>query len=267
MAPRVSLVVPAFNEPLDVLAQSLGSIRQQTFADFECLVVDESSDAALAQGCRALCSEDPRFRYIRPAQRLGLAGSLNLGLQEAKGELVARFDSDDVCLPERLALQVSFLDAHPEVGVLGGALEVVSEQGQTLAFRDYPQDHTTIERRMQFTNAIAHPTVMLRRSVLLAHGGYGPEFRSAEDLELWLRLLNRGVRFANLGAVLVRYRQDSTVRNRQNWVFNRRARMRNLHLRHLPLRLAGIAAVTVWAWLPQWVQERAFKSLLLRDGR
>lgn len=261
------MVVPAFNEPTEVLAQSLASIGSQTFADFECLVVDESTDPGLAETCRALCAEDPRFRYINPPRRLGLAASLNLGIQQARGEYIARFDSDDVCMPERLALQVAYLDAHPDVGVLGGGLEIMAEDGRTLAYRDYPRDHRTIERRMHSTTAVAHPTVMLRRSLFEVHGGYATDFRFAEDLDLWLRLLNRGVRFANLGDVLVRYRQDSIVRNPRHWQFNRRARLRNLHVRHLPLRLAGIAAVTLWAWLPVSLQERVFKPLLLRHAR
>ncbi len=261
------MVVPSFNEPTEALAQSLASIRGQTFADFECLVVDESTDPAAAEVCLKCCAEDPRFCYIHPPERLGLAASLNLGIQVARGEYIARFDSDDICMPDRLALQVAYLDAHPDVGVLGGGLEIMAEDGRTLAYRDYPGDHRTIERRMQSTTSVAHPTVMLRRALLQLHGGYSTEFRFAEDLDLWLRLLNRGVQFANLHEVLVRYRQDSTARNPRHWQFNRRARVRNLHARHLPLRLAGIAAVSLWTWLPVSLQERVFKHLLLRHAR
>jgi len=265
-APRVSVVVPAFNEPAAVLAQSLNSVRAQTFGDFECLVIDESTDAALAQACREACAGDTRFHYVRPSTRLGLAASLNHGFGLARGELVARFDSDDICVPERFALQVAFLDAHPEVDVLGGGLEIMSEDGRTLAFRDYPPDHATIERRFHATTPVAHPTVMLRKSVVQRHGAYNPAFRFAEDLDLWLRLLNQGIRFANLPHVLVRYRQDNTSRKPTHWQYNRQARVRNFSARQLPLRLAGLLAVTFWSWLPPWVQQRVFKPLLFRHA-
>jgi glycosyltransferase involved in cell wall biosynthesis len=262
--PRVSVVVPAFNESAAALAESLGSLRAQTFLDFECLVVDESTRPDLAQACRLACKIDRRFRYVHPPTRLGLAASLNLGIGQARGELIARFDSDDVCLPHRLSLQVAYMDAHPEVGVLGGGLEIMSEDGRTLAFRDYPQDHATIEKRFQATTPIAHPTVMLRKSLIERHGGYDSSFRFAEDLDLWLRLLNHGVRFANLGSVLVRYRQDSTSRNTRHWQFNRRARMRNFSSRYLVWRVLGLLAIIVWAVLPASLQGRVFDGLLFR---
>jgi len=262
--PRVSVVVPAFNESAEVLAASLGSLRAQTYDDFECVVVDESTRPELAQACRAACELDPRFRYVHPSTRLGLAASLNYGIQLARGELIARFDSDDICMPERLAQQVVYMDAYPEVGVLGGGLEIIAEDGRTLAFRDYPQEHDAIEKRFQTTNAIAHPTVMLRKVLIERHGGYDADFRYAEDLELWLRLLNCGVRFMNLGSVLVRYRQESTARNRHHWQFNRRARWRNFSSRYLPWRVAGLLAVSAWALLPARLQEPVFKGLLFR---
>lgn len=262
--PRVSVVVPSFNEPAPVIRQSLASVAAQTFDDFECLVVDDSTDAQAAATCRALCEQDVRFRYLRPEQRLGLAGSLNLGIAQARGELIARFDSDDLCLPDRLAQQVAFMAANPEVDVLGGGLEIIDEGGRTLAFRSYPPTHDEIERRIHFTTTIAHPTVIMRRRVIDAAGGYDPAFRFAEDLDLWLRLLNRGARFANLPEVLVRYRQQNTRRSPRHWRFNLRARTRNFGLRRLPQRLLGLAAIALWISLPDAVQERLFHRLVLR---
>lgn len=264
--PRVSLVVPAFNEPLDVITQSLDSVRAQTFTDFECIVIDESTDPAAAAACQALCERDNRFRYVHPPQRLGLAASLNLGISMARAPLLARFDSDDICVPDRLMQQVAFMDAHPEIGVLGGGLEIIDETAQTLAYRAYPTDHEVIERKLQTTTPIAHPTVMLRRALVEQHGGYDIGFRFAEDLDLWLRLANRGVRFANLSTVLVRYRQQHTSRNPRHWEFNLRARMRNFTTRHLPHRVLGLCIILVWGKLPLGFQQRVFHGLLLRKG-
>ena len=265
--PKVTVVIPAFNEPSDVLALSLNSVAAQTFSDFECLVIDESTDVASATACRDFCAQDKRFRYFHPESRLGLAASLNLGISLAQGELIARFDSDDVCMPNRLALQVAYMAAHPDVEVVGGGLEIINEAGKTLAFRDYPVDHATIARRFQTTTPIAHPTVMVRKYIFDRHGGYDPSFRFAEDLDLWLRLLNQGVRFANLKEVLVRYRQQNTRRNSVHWRFNLRARTRNFSTRELPMRLVGICAMAVWGSLPAWVQERVVYGLLLQRSK
>lgn len=267
ITPKVTIVIPAFNEPSDVLALSLGSVASQTFNDFECLVIDESTDPASARACRDFCAQDNRFRYVHPATRLGLAASLNLGISLAQGKLIARFDSDDVCMPNRLALQVAYMTAHPDVDVVGGALEIISEAGKILAFRDYPVDHTTIKRRFQTTTPIAHPTVMIRKHIFDRHGGYDPSFKFAEDLDLWLRLLNRGVRFANLKEVLVRYRQQHTRRNPVHWRYNLRARTRNFSMRELPMILVGICAIAVWGSLPAKVQELVVYGLLLRRSK
>jgi glycosyltransferase involved in cell wall biosynthesis len=261
--PRVSVVMPAFNEAADVMAASMDSLVVQTMGHFECIVIDESTQPEAAAACNALCKRDPRFHYIRPSTRIGLAGSLNLGIAMARASLIARFDSDDICLPYRFEHQVAFLDAHPEVGVLGGCLEIFSPEIGTIAIRHYPTDPTIIARRFQTTTAIAHPTVMMRKSILERFGGYDPSFRFAEDLDLWLRLLNHDVRFANLSEVLVRYRQQSTARDSKHWKFNLRARLGNFSHRHLPYRIAGVMAIAAWRLIPRTLQEHVFRKLLL----
>lgn len=264
VVPRITIVMPSFNEPADVLRESLDSVAAQTMGDFECLVIDESSQPEAAAACRMLCERDGRFRYVHPETRIGLAGSLNLGVSMARAPLIARFDADDICLPYRLERQVAFLDAHPDVDVLGGGLEIFTAEAGTIAIRDYPVDPDVIERRFQTTTPIAHPTVMMRKSVLDRFGGYDPSFRFAEDLDLWLRLLNHGVRFSNLPEVLVRYRQQSTARNPQHWKFNLRARTRNFSHSQFTLRVWGMLAIAAWRIIPKPIQKQVFRRLLLR---
>lgn len=263
-SPRVSIVMPSFNEALEVVRASLDSVRAQTMGDFECIVVDESTEAHLAEACRGYCERDERFIYIHPSERLGLARSLNLGLSRARGELVARFDSDDLCAPDRLALQVAYLDAHREVCVVGGALEIMDEDRATLAHRQYPISHRDIARGMQMTTTVAHPTVMFRRTLVDLHGGYNPDFRFSEDLDLWLRWINADVVFANLPQTLVRYRQQNTHRNHHHWRYNLRARVRNFARPYLLRRAAGICCIALWSTLPAPLQERVFRALMLR---
>ena len=264
--PLVSLVVPSFNESADIVTQSLRSVIDQSFGDFECIVVDESTDPVCAAACKSICEQDKRFRYIYPASKLGLAESLNEGMRLAKGKYIARFDSDDICMPDRLAQQVEFLDANPDIGVLGGGLEIIDEPGNTLAFRYYPQRHDAIEKKFQSTTALAHPTVMFRRELVIDAGGYDASFRFSEDLDLWLRLLNRKVNFANLSTILVRYRQQNTQRNKLHWSHNLRARRNNFSSRYFFRRIGGIIAIVVWSRLPSSIQGNLFRSFLLRKN-
>jgi glycosyltransferase involved in cell wall biosynthesis len=265
--PLVTVVVPSFNEDPHIVRASLESIRSQTFTEFECIVIDESTSPDLAQACRAVCAEDPRFIYVHPTERLGLPKSLNLGISKARGQLIARFDSDDICMPDRLALQVAFMQAHPGISVVGGALDIISDEGMFLAHRSYPQTSTAIAKGMQLTTTIAHPTVMYRKEAIEQHGGYNPDFRFAEDLDLWLRWMNAGLLFANLPQVLVQYRQDNTRRDQRHWHFNLRARTANFSGQHLVRRAIGITCIATWITMPKKAQELIFKKLILRRRR
>jgi glycosyltransferase involved in cell wall biosynthesis len=263
--PRLTIIVPSFNQPQKILKESLDSIIRQTFQDYECIVIDESTDSELADICKQTCSIDSRFKYYHPIHKLGLAGSLNYGLDIARSEWVARFDSDDICIKTRFEDQMAFLDRNHDVDVLGGGLEIINESGETIAYRDYPEKHRDIERKMQFTTPIAHPTVIYRRKKVLMAGGYNPSFRFAEDLDLWLRLINAGAKFANLKKTLVSYRQQNTNRQQRHWIFNLRARINNLSARYFFRRIAGVAAIAIWSILPQTIQEKMYKSLQLRQ--
>ena len=265
--PYVTVVVPSFNEDPHIIQASLESIRIQTFADFECIVVDESTNPELAEACQAFCALDSRFFYIHPNERIGLPKSLNLAISKARGQVIARFDSDDVCMPERLELQVAFLQSHPEISLVGGALEIISKEGKLLAQRSYPLLPIEIAKGMQLTTTIAHPTVMYRKVAIDQHGGYNTKFRFSEDLELWLRWINAGLQFANLPQVLVQYRQDNTRRGSGHWFFNLRARIANFNAQFLARRIIGIACIVSWVFMPKKLQEQIFKALVLRRRR
>lgn len=261
-APHISIIVPSFNELPAIMQESLSSIANQTFTNFECIVIDESTDVALATACRNKCAEDSRFIYVRPEKRLGLPGSLNLGLQLARAQWVARFDIDDICMPERLASQMAFLDRNPSVDVLGGAMEVMDESGEPIAYRRYPRTHDEIEKRIHFATPLGHPAVIFRRHTVMDAGGYNASLRFAEDLDLWLRLLNRGATFANLEDCLIRYRQHEPRRQFRHWSSNLSVRIANLRKRHILRRIAGMAFILVWSLTPPILQKTVYSKLV-----
>ena len=264
LSPQVSFIVPNFNEDPDILLNALKSVANQSYPNFECIVVDESTDKASADACRNFCNSDPRFKYFYPDSKLGLAASLNFGLRIARGEWAARFDSDDFCLPDRIKLQMEYLVLHPEIDLLGTGLEIMDAHGNTIAERIYPKSHKEIEWKMHFTTSIAHPTVIYRRQSIIDEGGYDSYFLNSEDLDLWLRLLNRGLRFGNLSQTLVRYRQQNLSRQRHHWVFNLKARIKNFSRRSIFYRSLGVLAIGIWLLVPLHIQGLIFKRYIIK---
>jgi len=266
--PLISCVVPCFNENIDILIKSLSSLRNQSFTDFECILIDESTAHDAAEACRSFCESDSRFIYIHPDSRLGLAASLNLGIQMARGLFVARFDSDDICRSDRLALQVEFLNENPEIAVVGSAIEIIDEHGGVIGRRSYPLKHANIQKKFIFSSAMAHPTVLFRKKVLGECGGaYDTSFAYSEDLELWLRLLNCGAKFANLPGALVQYRQDHTSRHKKHWRFNIKARLKNMSRPYAIRKFIGVVGIAIWSYLPRGVQQFFFRLIQLRCMR
>jgi glycosyltransferase involved in cell wall biosynthesis len=129
MNPKVSVVMPAYNAERFV-REALDSVLNQSFSDFELIIVDDCSKDGTWQILTEYAAADPRVVLVHNEQNLGEAGARNSGLQVARGEYIAAMDADDVLLPDRLMLQVNYLDAHPEVGVLAGqAIRIRSPEG------------------------------------------------------------------------------------------------------------------------------------------
>ena len=201
--PLVTVLLSTHND-LRFLPEAVDSILAQTLADFEFLVIDDGSTDGTREYLEAL--RDRRVRVVHHASNQGLTRSLNRGLSAAAGKFVARMDADDVAMPERLARQVEFLRAHPEVGVVGSSRVLVDERGQFVARAPAPEDDLSIRWKCLLGNPFAHPTVMLRLDVIDEERlRYDEAYQTAQDYELWTRLLpvTRG---ANLAEPLLRYR-------------------------------------------------------------
>lgn len=202
--PRVTVVMPVWNADPAQLREAVTSLVAQTLDDFELIVVEDPSDRLAGPVLESV--GDPRIRHVLGASRTSMATARNRGLACARAELVAMFDCDDVCEPQRLQKQVAFLEAHPEVAVVGCSLQIIGGDGKSQGWRDYPAAHAAILQAMPSYNPIGHPGVMLRKSVVESAGGYSETGEVCEDYELWCRLANSGARFANLPEPLVRYR-------------------------------------------------------------
>jgi glycosyltransferase involved in cell wall biosynthesis len=198
VAPAVSILM-GVRDGARWLRDAVESVWAQTCGDLELIVVDDGSTDATPDLLASF--RDPRLRVERQL-RAGLARALNRSLGLARGPLIARLDADDLALPERIARQRAFLDAHPEVGVLGTGAREVDADGRELRTIRPPQDDRAIRRALIRRNPFVHSSMMMRRALVEQVGGYDPSFPVAQDYDLWLRL--SGVtRMANLPEPLV----------------------------------------------------------------
>lgn len=204
--PRVSVLLALYNAGR-FLEPAVRSVLEQTYRDFEFLIVDDGSTDGSREWLRTLT--DPRVRLIEQ-QNAGQTVALNRAARESTGEYLARMDADDVCKPDRFAKQVAFLDAHPEVGVLGGAYEIIDHEGRLLRVQDQPADDAELQRRcLVGLVPICHPLVMMRRDIFERVGGFDEtQYPAAEDLDLWLRM-GEHAELACLPDVLLSYRMHA----------------------------------------------------------
>jgi glycosyltransferase involved in cell wall biosynthesis len=210
--PLISVCMPVYNAERYV-AEAIESILSQTFRDFEFLIIDDGSTDRSLTIIEQYAAVDKRIR-LSSGPNAGYVVRLNEMLEQARGDLIARIDADDIALSDRFARQVEFLRSHPEVDVVGGSQECIDSNGYLLAVWHAPQEHDEIEERaLAGAGPISHPCVMMRRKAVLDVGGYRVEMMPAEDFDLWLRMGERG-RLANLPDLIMRYRvHESSVTN------------------------------------------------------
>lgn len=253
--PRVSVVVTVWNPDPAFFPEAIRSILGQTFTDFELLILDDPGPRSAREQLANI--HDARIRFISYPNRVHLVEKAQRGIVEARAELIARLDADDLMEPDRLAKQVTFLDSHPEVAVLGSQLRLIDEKGQELGYRVYPTTHAAIRKTLPRWNAIAQPAVMFRKAPALAAGGYfGPDF--VEDFDLWSRMAVRGEGFANLPEARTRYRihGDASKSTRLRHVLTE---TQNIKKRHFGAEMGVIDRLRLFAermmlWLPAaWV--------------
>ena len=208
--PAISVLMPCYNTA-DTIEEALESLSGQTFSDFEIVAVDDGSTdkaAAILQGWQR---RDPRLRVIHQAHA-GILVALNRGLAACRAPLVARMDGDDRCPPERLASQAAFLEANPQVDVVGCLVEGFPTGQVREGYRVYMDwlnslvTDEDIRREIFVESPLAHPSVMFRRAAVEQSGGY-QDRGWAEDYDLWLRFYLQGRQFGKVPQVLLAWRE------------------------------------------------------------
>ena len=203
MSPKVSVIMSVYNGE-KYLRESIDSMLGQTFTNFEFIIINDGSTDSTPTIINSYT--DPRILCLHNKQNIGLTRSLNRGLKLARGEFVARQDSDDVSLPDRLATQISYLQRNKQVGLLGTAYYVIDSQGtHTNIFRQ-PETDSQIRWQMLFLSAFCHTSVMFRSKFFVTcESVYDESLQYSQDFELWTRLLSC-TNVANLQIPLVKLR-------------------------------------------------------------
>jgi glycosyltransferase involved in cell wall biosynthesis len=188
MEPKVTVVMPCLNERR-YLGRSIGSIQGQSFAGWELIVIDDGSTDGSAEFVEELGKQDGRIKLVRNRLSHGTANALNVGIQIAKGEYIARLDADDEAHPDRLGLMTKYLDGRPEVGVVGCGLEKRRWRDGVVYDREYqrmPDSHDALVRSLGRMVAIG-ANCMVRTAVIERVGGYNPCIGAEEELEFVIR--------------------------------------------------------------------------------
>ena len=211
--PRVSIVMPVYNGE-EYLCEAIDSIIAQSFKDWEFIIINEyGSNEKTSEILYKYTSQDKRIKVIQNDTKLGISASLNIGLKNAKGEYIARMDSDDISLPQRIEKQVAYMDLYPEIAMCGTKVEVFGDKKFDWYVEINPNQITT---DILFYSPCVHPTVMFRSSVLREYSlKYNESYRATEDYDLFSRICQTH-KVSNVDEVLFRYRlmnANATFRN------------------------------------------------------
>lgn len=203
---KVTVLMSVYNGE-KYLREAIDSILNQTFRNFEFLIINDGSTDRTAEILESY--NDPRIKIINNERNMGLTKSLNKGLKMARGEYIARMDADDISEPNRLKKQVEFLDMHPSIGVVGINSYIIDESGNILTKMERPTSHEKIIAKILGENQMVHGSLMMRKKLLETRGYYDEEFVLAQDYELLLRLSSI-TKLANLSEQLHRWRRDTS---------------------------------------------------------
>ena len=265
MTPLVSVIMPVFEPHPVYFRQAIDSILEQTFTDFELIVVEDPSSSS-GQTLLAGVS-DPRIRYFLNSERTSLPRQHNRALGESRGRFICRCDADDICEPQRIERELAFLHAHPDVDVVGTCLTIIDEQSNVIGRRDYPLEHDQILNAMRRFNPIANSSVMYRRELFERFGGKRDSVLPAQDYEWYSRVACGGARFANLPEPLVRYRVHSQMSGRKlRGTLRTTLDVKNMYWRagmDLPSR-ALMVGERMLLVLPAWLVHRLFMLVRYR---
>lgn len=206
--PLVSVLMSTYNEDSEFLREAIESILNQSFRDFEFVIIgDNPQNDRINSIVQQYQHDDARIKFFQNESNIGLTRSLNVGLAHCQGEYVARMDADDISLPERLEKQVKYMSEHEECDILGGSAIIIDEYGNEKGGIKKRTNPDELKALLILETPILHPSVLFRRTIDLHPVRYDENYRYAQDYALWASLAH--CNFANLPENLIKYRVTS----------------------------------------------------------
>ncbi len=190
-SPEVSVIMPSYNAET-FISESIDSILQQSFTDFELILIDDGSTDRTLDIIKQYAASDARIVVIEK-ENSGQTDSMNVGIYKSRGQLIARLDNDDIAMPDRLKKQVAYMRRLPDVVLLGTCAFEIDLYGSTIKKDDYPTNHAHLLNNLKrIKRFFSHSSVMFRSTVVKHIGGYNPRYKIAQDYDLWFRLSEMG---------------------------------------------------------------------------
>jgi glycosyltransferase involved in cell wall biosynthesis len=220
-APVISVIM-SVHDRIKYLDESVVSILNQTFSDFEFIIVIEFSDATAQVEKKLLEYKDDRIVIIKNSEKLGFSASLNVAIDNAKGKYIARMDDDDISYPERFQRQLNFLYENPDISMCGTHAESFMLEHNTWA--PYPSDPELVNIRLLFSNVLCHPAMMMRKKDIVKYNLRYDKNVFTEDYDLWARAIEH-VKISNVPEILLKYRLSG-----ENATWRHVMKMHNAHL-------------------------------------
>ncbi|NQT46452.1 MAG: glycosyltransferase [Candidatus Omnitrophica bacterium] len=205
--PKISVVMAAYNEE-KYLRKAIESILNQTFSDFEFIIINDGSTDTTSKIIKEYISRDSRIK-TKDTGNSGLTRAKNIALEMAKGDLIAMMDADDISLPDRLEKQRRFLEYNQDVGLLGSGYYRIDEQGNILYEHNPVTGSKEIHKNLIKRNIFCHSTIVVRRGVFDKVGFYNENWRTSQDYEFYFRV-TKDFKLANLKIPLVCWRLSKT---------------------------------------------------------
>jgi len=213
--PLISVVMSVYNDE-SYLAYALESIIDQTFKDWELVIINDGSTDNTEKIIYSYMKKTTKIRLINNESNIGLSASLNKGILASRSDIILRVDSDDVNLPDRFSRQFDYLRRNIDIDVVGSSAYLINDKGESIGLVNVPTLHNEIVSLSFFHTFFLHPSVAIRRSFFDRVGLYDDTFRRGQDKELWMRGRDLGSHYANIEEPLIKYRQQRSKMSFKN---------------------------------------------------
>lgn len=211
--PLVSILIPVYNAG-NFIVEAIESIRNQTYQNWELICVNDFSTDNTQDILNNYQKIDSRIKVYKNTKRKGIGFSLNLGLQYANGQLIARMDADDISLPDRISKQMEFLTKNRQAVACGGQVAMIDDKGEIFAYKHFPTDSAVLYEMIMKLIPIQHPTIMVRSKIFKDYK-YNTDLATAEDVDMIFYLLSKG-KISNLEDIIYKYRKHNNSNSYKN---------------------------------------------------